>query len=303
MDFSKIKGCVYAYFKEHGITNRAELRKCLSSNPIEGVPSKVIESMLSEYKKEQKARQQYLDNKPCNIVVCVNDIHIPWHDKKVCDLVFECAKNIGCTELVLAGDILDCYQLSSFIKDPGVNSYTQDECDIFYEMFSKFRKANPYTKISYILGNHEYRIQREQWQHTGFYGIRGLEWRQLLRLDELGIDLYIKDYKIGDFTFTHGTKSSQHSSFSAKAESMSHGNTSGMSGHCHRKGEYNITVDGVTESWYENGCLCRLDPEYVKGVCNWQHGFSVIYFKDGFHHVVPVLIQDRKFIFNGVLYA
>lgn len=298
----------YQYFVENDISTREELRNCLKSKPLEGIRSHLVEMIFADFNKKRKVerdreREKNRKKKDCYVVVCINDMHIPHHDPKTCELVFRCIRDIKPHELILNGDIIDCYQESTFLKDPGVKEYLQDECNIFYDIFKQVRKDHPDMRMSFVLGNHEARIKREQWAHPSFYGVYGLTIPALLRFDELKIDYYEKERVIDGFRFTHGTKVNQHASYTAKNEFYNHGCTDGITGHTHRWGCFSQTVDSHTECWLENSCLCDLNPDYIKGVANWQQGFSVIYFyPDSQPDIAHILIRNHKFRFNGVRY-
>lgn len=295
------EGLCYEYFINHKIKTRNELRSKLKDVPIPNIRQTFIEEMFSNYKREImeiKAKKEKKDY----TIICINDLHIPHHDNKVVELVFSFIKQKQPDELVLNGDILDCYWVSSFLKNPSSKVYLQDECNTFYKLFNDLRKHIPNTIITFINGNHEDRILKETWKNPAFYGIKELEIEKLLKFDKLRINYQKNRYIIRDFLFTHGEMVSKHSSFTAKAEFERHKCRDGMSGHTHRLGCFHQSIDGITTSWYENGCLCTLNPEYVKEVVNWQHGFSVINFYDKLSFVQPILIKEGKFIYEGVLY-
>lgn len=292
----------YEYFINNKITNREELRKRLKELPILGINQSFIEMMFSNFKKESLCKKEVPINKGGYKIICINDLHIPYQDDISLNLVVELIKKEQPDELVLNGDIIDCYWESTFIKDPGAKEFLQDECNKFYRIFSKLRKFIPNTKISYILGNHEDRIKNETWKNPAFYGVEALEIPKLLKFDKLNIDLYSVSRIVNDFEFTHGKLCSKHASYTAKLEFEDHSSQAGMSGHTHRMGCYSKTSRKSIASWYENGCLCTLEPQYIKGVANWQQGFSVIYQHDNHTHVCPVIIQDHQFVFNGELY-
>jgi len=75
----------------------------------------------------------------------------------------------------------------------------------------------------------------------------------------------------------------------------------GMVGHCHRKGDHQKTINGDTNGWWENGCLCDMNPSYTKEP-NWQQAFAMITFIGKWFSVYPVPIIKHKFIFDGKLY-
>jgi predicted phosphodiesterase len=261
-----------------------------------------IEEIFSQYKKSILQKEKIKREEKNYQIICINDLHIPHQDEKSLQLVFDFIIEKQPNELVLNGDILDCYWLSAFLHNPSIKIYTQQECDIFYKLFSKLRKHIPNTAISFIPGNHEDRIIKETWKNPGFYGLRSLEWNNLLNFDKLNISYYPKRRTFRNFTFTHGNACSKHASYTAKIEFEDHKCQNGLSGHTHRMGWYNKSCDKVIDSWYENGCLCSLDPEYIKDVVNWQQGFSVINFYDNLVFVDPILIKENKFSYEGKLY-
>ena len=73
---------------------------------------------------------------------------------------------------------------------------------------------------------------------------------------------------------------------------------SGISGHTHRLAPYKKS--GYTPRvWWEQGCLCRLDPDYIIGKPNWEQGVMVGEFStktDSFVlHPVPFLDGKLRF--------
>ncbi len=54
---------------------------------------------------------------------------------------------------------------------------------------------------------------------------------------------------------------------------------SGQSGHTHRCSAYYVTKRGGSYTWSEAGCLCDLQPEYIDGVADWQHGVGLVSFE------------------------
>ena len=97
---------------------------------------------------------------------------------------------------------------------------------------------------------------------------------------------------------THGDLVLKHSGQSAKAHFEKYG-TSILHGHTHRLGiYYKRDVRGIHAA-YENGCLCRLDPEYAIHP-NWHHGFSMVQVEEGgFFYVEQIPILNRKTLFYG----
>lgn len=292
----------YNYFRDNNITSREQLRKYLKEKPLKEIRQAIIETFFSDYKKHLKSKKPKDIKAKKYKVACINDLHIPYHDDRVIKLVFDCIVDNQPNQLVLNGDVLDCYHMSDFIKDPSNNKYMQHECDTFYSLFSYLRKYIPNTKIIYVLGNHEDRVERQINKNPQFFGIQNISIPELLRCKDLDIQVYKKKYVLKDFLFIHGNKSSSRSSYTAKAEFEDHKCRNGISAHTHRLGSYHQTYDQEVTSWYENGCLCTLNPDYIKDVVNWQHGFSFIDFYKNTNQVTQILIKDYKFTYNGVIY-
>ena len=99
---------------------------------------------------------------------------------------------------------------------------------------------------------------------------------------------------------THGDVISKHSGWTAKAHYERYGGC-GMVGHSHRLGSYFKTERIDTYGWWENGCLCDLQPEYVN-YPNWCQGFSIGYFTNDRFFIEQVPIIDHKFMVEGKYY-
>jgi hypothetical protein len=150
-------------------------------------------------------------------------------------------------------------------------------------------------------GNHEDRLRRAIWRNPEFAGIKALEFPELFKLADYGFEhrKYGDLYRIGKLSVTHGEIVRKHSGASAKAHYEKVGG-SVLHGHTHRMGSYFRTTAAGAHGAWENGCLCRLDPEYVKRP-DWQQGFSVIHVdpKTGTFNVQQVPILARRFFYYG----
>lgn len=298
----------YEYFHTNCIESRFQLRECLKQKPLHGIRWGFIEEILSDFlylKKEKMKKENELKNcKDHSVTFALSDMHIPYHDEKTCELVFECMFQEQPKHLVFCGDILDCYTLSRFDKRPDRMRNLQTELDLLYKMLTRLRKNLPNTNIHYVLGNHEDRIGKVTIKEGGLFGLKALDYPKLLRLDELGIDFYYTKVIINDFIFYHGDVVRKESSNSAKEEYISHGCRDGLSGHTHRLGSYYKTYDQGSGFWFENGCLCSLEPDYIRDPdkANWQQGFSIVHHYGSLNQVDPILINGHRFIYNGRIY-
>ena len=229
----------------------------------------------------------------------LNDTHIPYHDPVSVGLTLDFIKDKKPDKLILQGDICDFYSCSRFNKDPARIDSLQDDLDQTLNFLDSCRQAAPDAEIHYIQGNHERRLQRYMWnQAQALSSLRALKLPVLLKFKELKINYHLKFYKIGDLHCTHGTVIRRHAGYTAKAEFDNNG-CSGMSGHTHRDGKYTVRNRTGHFVWFENYCLCDLNPEYIEGIANWTQGFSVVTTVGKRPYVEQIPIIGHKYIYNG----
>lgn len=258
--------------------------------------TKLTHKKIREYIKEFSK-----DNKPQTKqkIVQINDLHIPYHDKKTLDVFYKFLKDVKVDKIVIAGDLLDFYELSTFDKDPKRRFTIQDEIDICYEILKDLKALCP--EIHFIKGNHESRLKKFLWKNPSLASIKVLELPKLLNLDSLGIEYHDLEYVYRKFRFTHGSIVRQDSGASAKAELLKYG-SSMASGHTHRLSMFVKTDARGTVGAYEGGCMCELTPEYIQGTPNWTQGFLVFDFNNDRFYAQIVPILEHKFMFGNKLY-
>ncbi len=89
-------------------------------------------------------------------VLVLSDLHIPFHkDKEIIDIVKE-HSNVDL--IILAGDILDCFSVSTFPKEMHIPLY--EELKIASSVLKKIDRLTPNTKKIVFRGNHEFRFKR-----------------------------------------------------------------------------------------------------------------------------------------------
>lgn len=298
----------YEYFHENSIENRDQLRKCWKTNPINGVRSNFIEDIFSDFQEKRKLREKISNDIKSDITYyqafVLSDMHIPFQDDKTLKNVFDCIVDNQPKYLILLGDILDCYSISRFTKNPEKYRNLQDEINIFYKLFRELKREIPNTEIHYILGNHENRLEKLIFDNSGLYGLKALEPKKIFKLDDLGIYYHKTKIVIDDFIYYHGDVVRKDSTYSAKAEFYDHNCNSGISGHTHRAGSYYKTYAKRVGFWLENGCLCRLEPDYINDPdkANWQQCINIINNYGDIKQGTQILIQDHKFTYNGKIY-
>lgn len=234
--------------------------------------------------------------------IVISDLHIPFHDPFAWDLTLAVVQTIRPQQLVIAGDALDFWKLSVYDKDPGRmdDSGLQKEIDLWKSMIKQLQRAT--TKgclYNFLPGNHEDRLRRYLWRHPELHGLRALDLPSLLSLPELNIGFHEHEYELvpRHLLVKHGRFIRKYSAYSARAELENERfSISTITGHTHRLGtHYTRTRRGLVKA-IENGCLCSLEPGYIRNP-DWQHGFTLVIRngKDAFHAInVPYLGGKKR---------
>ena len=245
------------------------------------------------------SRRQYRSDR----IVFLGDWHVPFHDRRVTKLVLSFLKDYKPTHIYLIGDFLDFYSLSRFDKDPERITSLGHEIEEATELLNRIRKTTPRAKIHYQDGNHEDRLNIWKKKHPELSTLPGFSVPELLSLDQVKIQhiSYQQSYSHANLSINHGHAVRGKSGASAFAE-LEKRYGSGISGHTHRLGAVHTTRGGQQFDWYENGCLCDLEPEYCTHP-DWQHGFHVGQVISERVFMTPVPIVNYQFIFNGSVYS
>lgn len=236
-------------------------------------------------------------------VIFVGDFHIPFHDYKLFELFIKFIKYFKPDKCYIIGDLLDCYSVSTFNKDPKRMGNLQIELDLAENIINKIFKLC--KDITFLEGNHEWRITRHLRRNPELYGLDCLSIPSLLRLANKDIKChsYMKPpLKHHKFQVTHGNIIRKYSGWTAKAMWEKYAGC-GICGHSHRGGNFiKRNTQGIF-AWYENMAMCRLDPEYLD-FADWQQGWSIAYFtKKDLFHLEQIPIVDHKFLFQGRLFS
>lgn len=166
-----------------------------------------------------------------NKFAVLSDIHFPYHDDKALKVVYNFLEQHPINTIILNGDILDFYDVSSFDKDPDRVNSLQKEIDMSTRFFKKLRNIKPDARIVFIKGNHEYRLERYLKKHPELYSLDALKLPNLLDLKKYNIEYSDKGIKLGNLKIIHGDMVRKFSGYTARGELEKHDN-SGISGHC-----------------------------------------------------------------------
>ncbi len=246
-----------------------------------------------------------MDIKFQGTMAVLNDSHNPFQDQRVLREVELFLAELQPDLVVYPGDMGDFYLLSKFDKNPTRANSLQKDLNSTAQLFKRHRALMPNTRMIFELGNHEDRLRRFLWSGSpALASLDCLTVEGLYKLKESGVECV--DYAEGvlfnkNLMVTHGDLIRAHSGYTAKGMSDKHGG-SGIHGHSHRLGcSLKRNRFGVY-GWWENGCLCDLEPDYVTHP-NWQQGFSIVTIIHERFWVEPVQIIKRKFMFGGRTYG
>lgn len=239
-------------------------------------------------------------------VVFASDFHVPYHDTVLVDAWLDMLADIKPHRVVLNGDINDFFNLSRFNAASERLELLQSEINQGKMIRQQVRVICPDAVIDETIGNHEERLMT----YPGFNApalrsLDSLKPANLLGLNDLEITHWpANGFRLReDFVVEHGVVVRSQSGASAKAR-LETTLISGIMGHTHRLDSFRKS--GYRHlSWYEQGCMCMLNPDYVKGGANWTQGFAVGMFstKTSNFNVQLIPAVGRGFVYDGKHYG
>lgn len=234
-------------------------------------------------------------------VVFPSDMHYPYQDNDAILLAMTIARDFDPTVRVSGSDGVDFYSLSKFDKNPLRRKSIDFEVDMWTAGERAWNDATPNAVAVYLMGNHEFRLQRYLWRHEEISDLRALQIPSFMRLDELGIvyedsqhELANTEIQFGNLVIKHGSIVRKHSGYTARGElEKEFYQVNMLTGHTHRGGlTYATTRNGVVQG-VEGFCLCDLKPAYVDKP-NWQQGTVLVtVHDDGDISFEPILFRRR----------
>lgn len=239
-------------------------------------------------------------------ILFLTDIHAPYHDEEALETAIEFGLSKDLDEVIVS-ELPDLYQVSSWLTDPNAEPFYR-ELEEVRKTTRKLAKAFKKQKVTYLVGNHEERIDRYLRRRAPrLYGLEKLSVESLLGINEVGWDfidnkkqLQKKELtmKRGKLTVLHGHEVTMGwGAVNIAKITYERTGKNVIMGHFHRCQEWIVrNIDNEFEGCWAVGCLCDLHPEYMPHN-NWVHGFAIIHlYKDG-----SFSIENRKIILGRVL--
>jgi len=230
-------------------------------------------------------------------IFVIADYHIPFEDRETVKNVYKAMKSYKPDTIMLLGDMLDFFNISTFTKDKSNQDNINEERDKVDAEFEKIRLICPKANVYFINGNHEDRLEKYILDNAA----------DLSTLPELKLDKFLKlsDYKI---------KYVDERYFKYKGIMFSHMNkllTSGTArymskdlccdvvhAHTHHF-DYGMQRD---LTFVDLGCLCELQQPYLKKPSDFTQAFLAIELDASRRTYKPVVIRDHHFSFEGKNY-
>lgn len=236
-------------------------------------------------------------------ILVYGDVHIPFQDDKAVDLMIQVSKAIVPNIIIINGDLIDFYSISSFRKLKPDAVRFKEELNMAIKHLEMIRNLHPQAQIIFNMGNHEDRLPNYLADNAQeLMDLNCLDVYQLLEMDRLKIALNravnresyqrVKD----NLLIGHFAKCCKFSAYTAKALIESKG-ISLIQGHTHRLGSHYRTWVKREVVGMESGCLCSLTPEYLRDP-DWQQGFCVVTLCDKYFRIqdIPIIRDNGHYI-------
>jgi predicted phosphodiesterase len=210
----------------------------------------------------------------------LSDIHFPYYDKIALTAATNHLIEFKPDCIVLNGDIIDCYQLSNFEKDPRQRSFKY-ELDILRNFIIQLRDLFPNSKVIFKLGNHEERYERVILSRVPeLIDLELFSFASVITAKDLGIEVITNKrlMKAGHLNIGHGhefAKGFLQSVNPARGFYLRAKNNF-IGGHHHRTSEHvEQDINGKIIAAWSMGCLSELNPHYMP-INSWNHGFATV---------------------------
>lgn len=208
----------------------------------------------------------------------LSDIHVPYHDVAALSAAVDYGLSEGCDCVVLNGDVIDFYAISSFEKDPRERDLAM-EVERCREFFTALRGAFPDAEIVYKLGNHERRWTRHLSNNApDLLGVDDFDLSSVLRASDLGFETldHMRHVRLGRVNVIHGDEYRGTGGVNPARWLYLKAHDTTICGHFHRTSHHTEkNMSGKLTSCWSLGCLCQFSPGFMR-YDNWNHGFAIV---------------------------
>jgi len=238
------------------------------------------------------------------------DIHYPHYDQKIMDTFDEFIIDYNPDEIVYMGDQLSLDCISGWNKKKPLLKEGQrllQEYDGFNEevLVTHENITSPDTRRTFMIGNHEHRIQ---WYTEALPELEGfIDIERHLKFEERGYKVipYNGIHKIGKLNVIHGFYWNKY--HATKTLEAFEGNV--VYAHVHNPQMY-AKVSPIDRKGYHTAtslpCLCNIKPDYKNNAPNfWINGFGIVEHlpATGMFNLYTVIMVNGSFMYNGKYYG
>ena len=238
----------------------------------------------------------------------IPDCHIPFVDVRAYSIMLSIATDLAPQEVVILGDYLDFYNVSNHPKDSKIRVSLEEELCQGREHLAELRGLFPQSKITFIEGNHEYRLYRYL-QSNAPQLSSFVDFADLIGLKGLGIDFvpYGPHQGYQPFnSFLTARHEPQSGGDNCASASLKKAFGSVIFGHTHRLQEaHGVGIDGREHTAISSGWLGNKNQpvfNFCKSHHQWQQGFTVGHFINGKWFLQTVKIKNGVGVLGGHYY-
>ena len=244
------------------------------------LPSPTPDNPLSLPETDAKDYPPYRVGKDFKRGLLLYDLHVPYHHPGAIEIALRAARDFKVDWVCFAGDLIDCYTLSTFDKDPRNRDFV-GEIVSTRQLIMAVDKYLRHPKLVMMEGNHEFRFSRLLMRSApALIGCEEFRLDHLLRLQDFGAD-WVDEKRIiefGNLNVFHGHEFGKFGIGGVNPARTLYLKTKATSvcGHCHQHSAYQEKdiKDNLAACWTV-GCLSELRPRY-NPVNAWCHGFMLV---------------------------
>ena len=218
-------------------------------------------------------------------VVSFGCVHVPYQDNKALEALYAVLRRERPQYVVCLGDLLDCYDLSPYDRNPEKGQPIADEIKGARDFLSRVRSITPRSSHFYLPGNHEKRLHKYLVrQAPAVSRFASLRLENVLGLSDIGWAFRGEHSEIvRNWLFCHGDAYVCSASGNTVRKHLTALGRNCVIAHSHRQGIVRITTgNNASLTGVEVGCLCRKDLGEriweipIGRMADWQQGFSQI---------------------------
>lgn len=204
------------------------------------------------------------------------DIHSIFCNKEALELAIQYGIDNKCDAVLINGDMVDFYSVSSFCTDPTIGHFKAERewAKMFLSMLQSL-----FPVVYYKSGNHEERLKKYLWRNANRIFSEDLLTLQDLFMFDGSLINYIHEAQLvafGKLAILHGHEVRKGGIINISRNKFLGAYSNILFSHHHRPNE-----DYVKDIWghffgsWSTGCLCRLKVGYDP-FNQWMNGFAVV---------------------------